>query len=99
MLPFVVFRDLRSKVTVSPQIKSSGSGDFCKVTKANCIISESFENLRRLIPKKENLVQKLLTEHILLAKFVEANLLFAAELYLGDKLFKGILHFLLLFLL
>ena len=99
MLPFVVFRDLRSKVTVSPQIKSSGSGDFCKVAKANCIISESFKNLRRLIPKKENLVQKLLTEHILLAKFVEANLLFAAKLDLGDQIFKGILNFLLLLLL
>jgi hypothetical protein len=39
-----------------------------------------------------------LTEHILFAKFVEANLLFAAGLYLGDQLFKGILHFLLLLL-
>jgi hypothetical protein len=40
---------------------------------------------------------KLLTEHILLAVFVETDLLFAAELYLGDQLFKVILQFLLLF--
>lgn len=41
----------------------------------------------------------MLTEHILLAKFVEANLLFAAKLDLGDQIFKGILNFLLLLLL